>query len=132
MKTLNSFAFVGLSLVAVSGVQADEPVKPQQQPQATAQQAEPWQWVKTRRPRHWQLVRTSHPAASPASKPSEQAATASTPAKTAENLPVLLEPPRRSYRHRLRLKHSSNSSVPISPATAPVSNSVTQPLPQAK
>lgn len=132
MKALNSFAFAGLSLVAVSGVQADEPVKPQHQPQAVTQHAEQWQWVKSRRPGHWQLVRTSLPAASPASKSSEQAATASAPAKPSENPPVLIEPPRRSHRQRLRWKHSSNSSIPISQATAPVSNSVTQPLPQAE
>lgn len=130
MKTLKSFAFVGLSLVAVSGVQADEPTKPQSQP--AAQQAEHWQWVKSRRPGHWQLVRTSLPAASPAPKSSEQAAAVSSPAKPAENLPVLLESPRRSHRQRLRWKHSSNSSIPISQAKAPVSNSVTQPLPQPK
>lgn len=133
MKALKSFAFVSLSLVAVSGVQADEPVKPQQQPpQASAQQANQWQWVKSRRPGHWHLVRTSLPAASPASKSSEQAATTSSPAQPTEDPPVLFEPPRRIHRHRLRWKHLSNSRIPISQATAPVSNSKAQPLPTAK
>lgn len=129
MKALNSIAFVSLSLVAVSGVQADEPVKPQQQPpQAATQQANQWQWVKSRRPGHWQLVQTSLPV----SKSSDQAATASSPAKPTENPPVLIEPPRRSLRHRLRWRNSSYSSITISQATAPVSNNVTQPLPHAK
>lgn len=133
MKALNSFAFVGLSLVAVSGVQADEPAKPQQQPQAAAQQAEQWQWVKSRRSGHWQLVKQSAATpSSPAAKSPQQASANSPPDKAAENLPVLVESPRRSLRHRLRWRNSSYSSFPISQATAPVSSQTTQPLPHAK
>lgn len=141
MKSLKSFAFASLSFVAVSGVQADEPVKAQPQPQNQVVSPQN-QWVESGRHHRWHLVKhQSQVVQAPATQPQNPASAAQPPSKSSDapkltataNQPVN-EPSSKGFLSRLlgRRAHSS-SSIPISQATAPAaSGSQSQPLPNAK
>lgn len=143
MKSLKSLAFATLSFVAVSGVQADEPVKAQPQQTTPNQAALPQKpAVASSRHHRWQVVK--QPAQAVQSSSSQQhlpSSAGSPPSKLSEPAPSttavsqsVAEAPHRSLLSRLRGYRSRNSSaISISQATAPApAGSASQPLPNAK
>lgn len=127
MKALKSFALASLSFVAVSGVQADEPVKAQRDSQN--QVSPPHQQVaQSNRHRSRQQLSALQ---SPAPQQQNPVSAAQPPAKVNDQ-PVIKQPRRGLFSRLLGGPSRYSSSIPISQATVPAaSSSQAQPLPHA-
>ena len=141
MKSLKSFAFASLSFVAVSDVQADEPVKAQPQPQNQVVSPQN-HWAESGRDHRWNLVKHQLQIVQPpATQPQNPASAAQPPSKSSDATKLtttayqpVIEQSHKGFLSRLKGRRShSSSSIPISQATAPAaSSSQSQPLPNAK